>query len=427
MATSSRTRPSNASRSRSSSARGGKRSTAKKAPARKPAARRQPAPSKVGLAVSDRGRDLAGVLLIACGVLGGLGIYGGLAGPAGNGIDTATGAVIGLVRWFVPPALIVAGLLLLRNAPEEDAPGSDDPLLGVRLALAAALLTVAVTGLLHLGQGEPPWGSPTTDFVAAGGVLGAAVARPLAAALDTSGAVLALLTIGILGLVLGTRASVHALTRKAGVGVQPLARGLRQGLGSLFHVNGDDTGPVEPTVDEGALFDQDAETDPDEPMVLADDEVLDLTEPGPDQPEIVLDDKGAARHAPRGTWKLPPARLLERMGKQDVDRRLVEETGRRLEAALAEHDVQTRLVGMVVGPTVTRFELELGPGVKVARVTSLHKDIAYAMASPDVRILAPIPGKQAIGVEVPNIKREVVALGDLMAAPETRSATAPLA
>ena len=163
-------------------------------------------------------------------------------------------------------------------------------------------------------------------------------------------------------------------------------------------------------------------------MVLADDdEVLDLTEPIPDQPEIVLDDSGAARHAPRGTWKLPPARLLERMGKQDVDRRLVEETGRRLEAALAEHDVQTRLVGMVVGPTVTRFELELGPGVKVARVTSLHKDIAYAMASPDVRILAPIPGKQAIGVEVPNIKREVVALGDLMAAPETRSATAPLA
>ena len=81
MATSSRTRPSNASRSRTSSSRGGK-GTGKKSSARKPAARRQPAPSKVGLAVSDRGRDLAGVLLIACGVLGGLGIYGGLAGPA---------------------------------------------------------------------------------------------------------------------------------------------------------------------------------------------------------------------------------------------------------------------------------------------------------------------------------------------------------
>ena len=75
-----------------------------------------------------------------------------------------------------------------------------------------------------------------------------------------------------------------------------------------------------------------------------------------------------------------------------------------LEQALAQHGVETRLVGMVVGPTVTRYELELGPGVKVARVTSLHKDIAYAMASPDVRILAPIPGRQAIGVEVPNTR-----------------------
>jgi DNA segregation ATPase FtsK/SpoIIIE, S-DNA-T family len=88
--------------------------------------------------------------------------------------------------------------------------------------------------------------------------------------------------------------------------------------------------------------------------------------------------------------------------------------------------VETRLVGMVVGPTVTRYELELGPGVKVAKVTSLHKDIAYAMASPDVRILAPIPGRQAIGVEVPNVKRQVVALGDILASEEARRAKHPL-
>jgi S-DNA-T family DNA segregation ATPase FtsK/SpoIIIE len=105
---------------------------------------------------------------------------------------------------------------------------------------------------------------------------------------------------------------------------------------------------------------------------------------------------------------------------------MVEERGRVLEAALAQHGVETRLVGMVIGPSVTRYELELGPGVKVARLTSLNKDIAYALASPDVRILAPIPGRQAIGVEVPNAQRQIVPLGDILSSTEARRAKHPL-
>jgi S-DNA-T family DNA segregation ATPase FtsK/SpoIIIE len=130
--------------------------------------------------------------------------------------------------------------------------------------------------------------------------------------------------------------------------------------------------------------------------------------------------------AQKGGWKLPPLSLLKVSGTQEVDRRLVEQGGRTLEAALAAHGVETRLVGMTVGPTVTRYELELAPGVKVARVTSLNKDIAYAMASPDVRILAPIPGRSAIGVEVPNQQRHVVSLGDILGSAEARHATHPL-
>ena len=122
---------------------------------------------------------------------------------------------------------------------------------------------------------------------------------------------------------------------------------------------------------------------------------------------------------PNGSWHLPPLDLLD----QDRDPRTStgqrsRQTGRRLEHALAEHGVETRLIGVVVGPTVSRFELELGPGVKVARVTALHKDIAYAMATPDVRILAPIPGKQAIGVEVPNVRRQMITVGDLLVSEE---------
>ena len=104
----------------------------------------------------------------------------------------------------------------------------------------------------------------------------------------------------------------------------------------------------------------------------------------------------------------------------------IERRGQTLQESLASHNVETELIGMTVGPTVTRYELELGPGVKVARITSLQKDIAYAMAATDVRILAPIPGRSAIGVEVPNHQRQLVALGDLLASPEASEATHPL-
>ena len=127
-----------------------------------------------------------------------------------------------------------------------------------------------------------------------------------------------------------------------------------------------------------------------------------------------------------GSWKLPPLKLLKRSKEQDLDRKAIEERGRVLERALAGHGVETHLVGYTVGPTVTRFELELGTGVKVARVTTLAKDIAYAMASPDVRILAPIPGRSAIGVEVPNHDRQLVTLGSVLQSIEAQRSTHPL-
>ncbi|MEJ7561465.1 MAG: DNA translocase FtsK, partial [Ilumatobacteraceae bacterium] len=123
---------------------------------------------------------------------------------------------------------------------------------------------------------------------------------------------------------------------------------------------------------------------------------------------------------------MPPLALLRRLGEQRVNTKEVEARGVVLHESLSQHGVDTSLVGVTVGPTVTRYELELGAGVKVARVTTLHRDIAYAMAASDVRILAPIPGRSAIGIEVPNHTRQVVALGDLMASPEAAVATHPL-
>ena len=127
------------------------------------------------------------------------------------------------------------------------------------------------------------------------------------------------------------------------------------------------------------------------------------------------------------SWKLPSPSLLKRSVARSLDKDELWKRGRVLQEALSTHKVETLLVGMTVGPTVTRYELELGSGVKVARVTALHKDIAYAMAAADVRILAPIPGRSAIGVEVPNQKRVVVALADVLFSPEAANATHPLA
>ena len=133
----------------------------------------------------------------------------------------------------------------------------------------------------------------------------------------------------------------------------------------------------------------------------------------------------APRPAVRG-YSLPPLDLLAFGGGAGQSKKALDETARELEDALIQHGVDARLTRVVPGPTVTRYEIELAPGVKVARVTSLSHDIAYALATPDVRIIAPIPGRSAIGVEVPNRHRRLVTLGDVLRSPEAKAADHPL-
>ena len=115
-------------------------------------------------------------------------------------------------------------------------------------------------------------------------------------------------------------------------------------------------------------------------------------------------------------YRSPPAKLLERgKGDKGPDPRDHEAVGRKLVETLGHFGVEAKIVGIVSGPHVSRFELRLAPGTKVKKVTELANDIAYALASTDIRILAPIPGKQAVGVEVPNRTRKMVRLGDIYA------------
>ena len=120
---------------------------------------------------------------------------------------------------------------------------------------------------------------------------------------------------------------------------------------------------------------------------------------------------------PVSNYRLPDPRVLSRGTRptgKDVD---VERVGVSLISALTEHGVEARLIGTVSGPRVTRYELQLAPGTKVSRVSALRDDLAYALATTEIRILAPIPGKQAVGVEVPNRSPNLVSLGDLVDEP----------
>ena len=115
-------------------------------------------------------------------------------------------------------------------------------------------------------------------------------------------------------------------------------------------------------------------------------------------------------------YRPPPARALERgKGDKGPDPRDQQATGRKLIETLGHFGVEAKIVGVVSGPHVSLYELRLAPGIKVKKVTELANDLAYALASTDIRILAPIPGKQAVGVEVPNAKRRMVRLGDIYA------------
>ena len=116
-------------------------------------------------------------------------------------------------------------------------------------------------------------------------------------------------------------------------------------------------------------------------------------------------------------YKLPPAARSSARAKKDATGAAKGEMGPPLVEALSHFGVDAKIVGTVTGPHVTRYELRLAPGVKMSKVANLKDDIAYALAAEEVRILAPIPGHQKVGVEVPNDVRQIVRLGDVMQKP----------
>jgi len=332
--------------------------------------------------------DLAGLALIVVGVLSAMGVYAHAAGPVGDALHDAYREALGDGRYLVPIALCAIGVLMIwGKAPE----------VPTAVTIGFALCIASACGLLGL--------------VGTGGFVGDAIAQPLQSALATPGAALVLIAAAAFGLLLITRTPLRAVP------------GLVVAAWKWFTPE-----PREEDEQEEELPIEAPAPEPlaNEPEPEPEAEPVEIHVPVDEQPkgEQLSIELGPA--AEPGNWKLPPLTLLKKGKAQRIDHRMVEETGRALVAAIASHGVETSLVEMTVGPTVTRYALQLAEGVKVSRVTNLHKDIAYAMASPDVRILAPIPGRSAIGVEVPNKQREVVWLGDILATEDAQKAKHPL-
>ncbi|HAM02944.1 MAG TPA: cell division protein FtsK [Acidimicrobiaceae bacterium] len=392
--------------------------------------------------LADHAEDLWALALGTAGVLLGIALFAGSLGPVGHDARRALGDALGVGRFLVPAGGVAGAILLVAGRPRYEP---------ARAVLGLALGLAAVSGLADLAGGSPQLSSSSARLAGAGGWLGIAAAGPLRDGLGGWGAAVVLVAVGVLALVLFTGSSVRAVTRGAaltGAGLWRLLIGRRRGDGEGVDLE-DDAAPsdVEDQEDEAAdavedvamaagapsaqgdttgAHGPDGEGDEERPSGAEGHVEPLLPAPVAPIPTGRADQLALELGGPQGEWRLPPLKMLARSRQQELDQGEIGTAGRALVAALAAHGVETRLVGHTVGPTVTRFELELGPGVKVARVTSLARDIAYAMASPDVRILAPIPGRSAIGVEVPNRRRQLVTLGDVLVTDEARRARHPL-
>ena len=374
-------------------------------------------------AIEGQEHEFAGLGLVALGVLVGLAVYLKLSGVVGRGVSNVLGWLTGLGRFVVPIALIAVGVALFRPGHIRQRN---------RLTVGIAIGTGALLGLLHVTRGPESISTSLSALEDAGGWLGALIGGPLESLLSLVGATVLLVVVLFGSFLIISRMSVGGAFRSLAHGsravTRPMSRAARRAMGEISTLSSERDGtPTRPM-----LYDveaEEAELQRERPALSSG------KKRGKPLPPPTLADAAAPAEqaeldlgpgAQPGMWRLPPSTFLVRTAAHAIDRAEVEARGRTLEESLASHGVETRLVGMTVGPTVTRYELELGSGVKVARVTSLQRDIAYAMAAIDVRILAPIPGRSAIGVEVPNHTRHLVSLGDILGAAEAKSSTHPL-
>jgi S-DNA-T family DNA segregation ATPase FtsK/SpoIIIE len=365
-------------------------------------------------------RDGAAFLVFIFGLIAAAGVWFNLQNFVGRGIYAFLYGGVGRLALISPLLFIYFAFRLFRTPEEGSATG--------RITIGALVLLITSTGLIQIFNGST--GTGQTAMREGGGWIGYGVATPLIALVTNILAIPILLLLFSFGLLVVTATPVSQVGARLkalfswGNSKVTDARAARVAARD-FEIT--DTPPFETPLVQGFTQDQL------EPMDNPDLEDEELDEESFDEeftveiPRVVQPVPTTKSSTPAraqqmlltgdSKYELPPMDLLRAGPAAKTKSKANDTVVAALTQVFDQFGVACRVTGFMRGPTVTRYEVELGNGVKVEAITALAKNISYAVASGDVRILSPIPGKSAVGIEIPNVDREIVALGDVLRSP----------
>ena len=369
-------------------------------------------------------RDGAGLLVLGLAILIGVAVWAGSAGPVGTWLADAVRLFFGGLSVLLPLLLLYGAIRLMRKPADPEHRG--------RTVVGWTAIIIATASLLHVAQ-KP---ADDVEMTTSGGLIGYGVGALLERAVTAWVAVPLLILLLLFGLLVITATPISKVPERLMLMIDVLlGRSTTRAPLPPDEPEEDVDGDVEEPVKthrparrrQGSLADVGLDPADDDSIVR---ETVLLP------PKVPASRKGVPQppeHSPLptraeqldisavpGDYRLPPPTLLGKGSTPKTRSRANDEVMNALTGVFDQFNVDAQVVGFTRGPTVTRYEVEVGPGVKVERITQLSRNIAYSVKSPDVRILSPIPGKSAVGVEIPNTDPENVSLGDVL---RSRAAT----